>query len=623
MAKSLTSNYQAPIIPALEREEGYSKEGDNDIWMSRLHSTLRWRQNYWNGDKNWNRAYDMFRGHHWRDRQEEDPSSDQLRDRITVNITQSAILDIIPFLFNSNPFFQGKPRKVSKTQSVKLQQETLNYTYEQIEAIEQAKKSAYDGAICGHGILKDGYNFEVDTSAKKKADGTLVYETYIKKDQPFSRRVSPFFFLIDPTASEANLETAKWCAEIFLKTERDIIANERYDAKVRNKIKSGFYPLLYKNSVFGRNASDPTLNNLIKETDDPALPESKLALVYEVWDWKYGKVRTYADGVPEPLLVKEWPYPWLDKFPFTKFDYIAIPDELYGVGIPYQIEDQQFELNRNRTYAFEHRRRFSARKYEILKNVDDPELTKFANGDDGAMVRVSQTGSIVPIPDAPMPEDTQLVEAMIRSDVQGATGLDAVIRGQALPARTTGTEVQTRTSVFRLKLEDRIATIDKFVLTNAKHILQHIKANFMQDRIVTLFGPEGYYWETLTPEMIKEEMDIFMDTISAPKVDPLVDRQLALQVWQITTSVPPGLLQIDYNALFGWLMEKFGIKDAGRFFLPAQVVTPPLKENPAPSDPNKQQGSNVIEFPQDPGLSSMLQGLTQNGNPLGLQGALQ
>jgi hypothetical protein len=621
MAKSLTSVYTPQSIPALERMEGSSKEVDNDIWMSRLHQTLRWRQNYWNGDKNWNRAYDMFRGKHWRDRQEEEPSSDQLRDRITVNITQSSILDIVPFLMNSNPYFQGKARKQSKTNSVMLQTEMLNYTYEQIEAIEQVKKSCYDGAICGHGILKDGYNFELDESIKKVDGKTLVYENYIKKDSPFTKRVSPFFFLIDPTASEANLETAKWCAEIFLKTERDIIANERYDAKVRNKIKSGYYPLLYKGSALGVNADDPTLNNLSKETDDPALPESRLVLLYEVWDWKYAKVRTYADGVPEPLLVKDWPYPWLDKFPFVKFDYIALPDELYGVGIPYQIEDQQFELNRNRTYAFEHRRRFSARKYEIGPGVDEGELIKFANGEDGAMVRVKQIGSIAPIPDAPMPEDTQIVEAMIRSDIQGSTGLDAVVRGQALPARTTGVEVNTRTSIFRLKLEDRINTIDKFVLNNAKHILQHIKGTYNKDRVVRMIGSKGEYWETLTPEMIREEIDIFMDTISAPKVDPLVDRQLALQVWQITTSVQPGMLQIDYNALFGWLMEKFGIKDAGRFFLPAQTPTPPILENPAPPDPNKQSTNGIVPTlaPQQPGLNAMLQGITQNGNPLGVQ----
>src|SRR4030095_10066137 len=143
--KSLTSNY---TIPALEgKKEKGSGKSDYELWLSRLDSTLQWRMNYWNGDKHWNRAYDMFRGIHWKDIQETDPSSDQLKDRITVNITQSSVLNIVPFLMTSHPEFQGKARKPSKTVSVQLQQEVLNYEYRQRDMNVQVKKSVYDAAI--------------------------------------------------------------------------------------------------------------------------------------------------------------------------------------------------------------------------------------------------------------------------------------------------------------------------------------------------------------------------------------------------------------------------------------------------------------------------------------------
>jgi hypothetical protein len=249
------------------------------------------------------------------------------------------------------------------------------------------------------------------------------------------------------------------------------------------------------------------------------------------------------------------------------------------------------------------------------------------------MVRVQQIGSIKPIEDAPMPPDTQIVEAMIMRDIQSATGKDALLSGQALGDRTTSGEVQTRTSIFRLKLEDRIDTVDKFVLKVGDLVLQHIKGNFKKDRIIRLFGNEGEYWETLTPEMIKDEVDIFMDTISAPKVDPLIERQQAMNIWQITLSqalplIQAGLIQIDLNKLFGWLMEKMGITDAARFFLPAQTPTAPILENPAPPDPNKQQQGNVLPFPQGvqqnqqpQDFTAMLQGI--NGAGLANQSGLQ
>lgn len=632
MPRSLTSQYQASsslVIPALERKEIGKGDFDNELWLSRLNQTLRWRQNYWNGDRNWNRAYDLFRGKHWRDMQEENPSSDQLRDRITVNEAQSAVLDIVPFLMIKHPLFVGTPVRQSKTASVKLQTQKLNYEYTRRDMNSQVKKSVYDAAICGHGICKDGYILEVDEAIKKTDGININYEDYIKESAPYIKRISPFFFLIDPLAPEANLETARWCAEIFLKTERDILANSRYNPKVQNKIKSGYYPLNFKNSQLGVHADDPTLNNLSKESDDPALPESRLCLLFEVWDWKYKKLRVFADGCPEPLLEKDWPYDYIDKFPFTKMDYIALPDELYGVGIPYQIEDQQLELNRNRTYAFEHRRRFSARKYEVLNNVTDPEFTKFANGEDGAMVRVQQIGSIVPIPDAPMPDDTQIVEGMIRSDIQRATGLDNLFKGGNLQSRTTSGEVQTRASIFRLKLEDRIDTVDKFVLRVANHVLQHIKGNFTQDEAIRLFGPSGEYWETLTPDMIKEDVDLDMETIAAPQIDPVQQMQMALNIWQTTLGaaqfIQAGVIQVDLNKLFGWVMDKMGVKDAAQFFMPATTPTAPLLEAPAPPDPNKVsnqqgQGNNVLPFPQQQSMN--LEDIFQQrneGNPTGTQ----
>ena len=598
--------YNSGIIPALEKKEKGSGNFDYEIWMARLQSTLRWRQNYWNGDKNWNRAYDMFRGKHWRDMQEQDPSSDQLRDRITVNVTQSSILNVLPFLMTSHPEFQGKARKPSKTESVKLQTSMLNYEYTQREMHPQVKKSGLDAAICGHGITKTGYNLELD-EAISKVEGLINYEDYVKADAPFAKRVSPFFFLIDPEASEANLETARWCAEIFFKTERDILANSNYSSSVRNKIKNGTYPLKYKTHLMGKNYDDPTLNNLTKETDDPALPESRLVMLYEVWDKKYLKYFVFADGVADPLIEKDWPYSYLDGVPYVKVDYITLPDELYGIGIPYQIEDQQFELNRNRTYAFEHRRRFSARKYEVLKGVDEGEFTRFMNGEDGVGIRVQQMGSIMPIPDAPMPEDTGIVEAMIRSDVQDMTGLDALLRGQNLPDRTTSGEVSTRTSLFRLKLDDRIEAIDRFVLKVGTQVLQHIKGNYNTERVLEIVGESGVNWETLTFEQIKDEVDIMMETISAPKVDPLLERQQALQIWQISMSSLPliqaGLLRIDMNALFGWMMEKFGIKDVGRFFADALIIKPPLQEQAG----GQQGQNNVVQFPQQPNAGSMFQ----------------
>lgn len=594
---------------------GESVDSDCEKWLKKLSDTLRWRKS--NFDKDWQRAYSMYNGIHWRDVIESDPSSDQPKDRITVNVTMSNVLNIVPFLLSTKPKFVCKPRKPEKDRVASLQSEVLNYEYEQRKMHKQVKSAVYDCVEIGHGIVKVGYALEID-EARRKKDGVISYESYIKEDSPFVKRIPPRHFLIDPCASENNLETAEWCAEIFFNSFKNVCANSRYDQKVLNKMKEkvpGYIPGT-KQTVFD-NLSDASMDALIPDTyatESKLTPENDLVVLYEVWSKRERKYYILADSVCEPLLVKDWPYDYIDNFPYIKVDYIPIQDCLYGVGIPYTIEDQQFELNRVRTSAFEHRRRFN-RKYTAIETaVDTTEAQKLVNGPDGTVIFVKQQNAIMPIQDAAMSQDTMIVEQMIKNDIQSATGSDSLISGGDLPSRTTSGEVQTRTNLFRLKLDDRAEAIDNFVLEVGVQVLQHIKNNFRTERIVGILGLKGINWETLSKEDIKEEMDVSMETVAAPKVDPMVDRQQRVAIWQQAMQSLPliqaGLLKIDFNQLFSWVMESFGYKDVGRFFDFDLVVQPPLQQTEGQAQPS------VV------GQSPRAEDQQQQGNPMSMLGGI-
>lgn len=583
-----------------------------ETWLSRLAATLRWRQSV--HDKNWKRAYSMYTGVHWRDQSEHDPSSDQVRERITVNITMSTVLNIVPFLMNQTPEFRCKPRKPEKALAAKLQQAVLNYEYEQRNMDDQLRMAVLDAAIIGHGIVKVGYNFEID-KAKKKVDGEIVYEDYIKQDSPYVQRICPFYFLLDPTASENNLETASWCAQILFKSGADVCANQRYDQSVIRKIQLGFYSPDTRSTVFS-DGVDPSVSSLVSD-DVTKLPEHDLWVLYEVWSKKHKKYFVFASGVPEPLLEKDSPYEYIDGFPFHKLDYIPLPDELYGAGIPYSIEDQQFELNRIRTAAFEHRRRFN-RKYLALKGkVSQTEANKLIESPDGTVIFVDMFDCIKPLEDAPLSQDNLVAEQMIREDIRQLTGSDQLISGGQLPSRTTGTEVQSRTSLFRMKMDDRIKAVDKFVVRIATQVLQHIKNNFREDRFVEILGEEGLFWklEKLSSEQIKEDVDVSMETISAPKVDPTVDRQQRMTIFgmcmQALPLVQAGIFAIDINKLFAWTMEGFGYKDIGKFFAPALLNYGALRQQQAPQQ--GQQPAGVAPAQTNFGSPAPVDMMQQNG----------
>jgi hypothetical protein len=592
--------------------------GDSDSvcvrWLKKIEQTLRWRRS--NFDKDWKRAYEMYNGVHWRDIVETDPSSDQARDRITVNVTMSNVLSIVPFLISNKPKFICKPRRPEKDKVAQLQSEILNYEYEQRKMHKQVKAAAYDCVEIGHGIVKVGYALEIDKS-KLKSDKSIQYESYIKENAPFVKRICPFYFLIDPCASENSLETAEWCAEIFFKSKRDLCANTKYNQTVINKIKSGIYNPGTKSTVFDSlsDANVATANDSYGTDDKLSYDDDDNIVLYELWSKRDRKYYILASGVHEPLLEKDWPFDYIDNFPYIKVDYIPIQDCLYGVGLPYTIEDQQFELNRVRTSAFEHRRRFNRKYTAIDTAISEAEANKLVNGPDGTVIFVKQQNAIVPIQEANLTQDHYAVEAMIKDDIRNLTGNDSLIQGGNLPSRTTSGEVQTRTNLFRLKLDDRAESINNFILEIGTQVLQHIKNNYNTDRLIALVGLKGINWERLSAEDIKEEMDVSMESVAAPKVDPMIDRQQRVAIWQQSIQALPlvqaGLLKIDFNQLFAWVMESFDYKDIGRFFDFDLVVQPPLQQ----VDGQSQQQETQLSSPNSEDQS-------QIGNPMSQLGGL-
>jgi|SRR5882672_322692 len=617
--------YQKQVtMPGVNLANNYSSiQNDNEDtkylkWLDKIESTLRWRKS--NYDKDWKRAYAMFNGIHWRDSLETDPSSDNVRDRITVNLTMSNVLSIVPFLASTKPTFVCKPRKPEKDLVAKLKSEILNYEYEQRRMHKQAKSAIYDCVEIGHGIVKVGYALELDES-KLKDEKSIQYESYIKEDSPYIKRICPLHFLIDPCASENSLETAEWCAEIFFKPLKDILSNTKYNQSVIRKIKSGLYIPGTKSTVFD-NLSDAgmdVLNDSYGTDPQKINPDYDLVVCYECWSKRDKKYYIFISEIPEPILEKDWPYEYIDNFPYIKVDYIPIQDCIYGVGLPFTIEDQQFEINRVRTSAFEHRRRFN-RKYTAVENaISEPEANKLVNGPDGTIIFVKQQNAVLPIQEANLSQDSYAVESMIKDDIKNITGNDSLIQGGNLPSRTTSGEVQTRTNLFRLKLDDRADAIDQFILDIGVQVLQHIENNYRTDRIVALVGLKGINWETLSTSDIKEQMDVSMETISAPKVDPMVDRQQKSALWQTSIQALPlvqaGLLKIDYNQLFAWLIESFDYQDVGKFFDFSLVVQPELQQvtqqqvTQQPTNYGSQQQNQLANIQQQ-----------SNFNPMSLMG---
>jgi hypothetical protein len=611
--------HKAEVVSSKYKEK---KTGDDtyEIWQNRLRSALRWRQAHWNGVDNWDKAYDLYRGKHWNDADDivvEMVKSDNRRNKITVNLTGSTIQNMLPFLISTKPEFVCHPTKPTDVIGAKLQGAVLNYEYKERKIHSQIKRAALDCVIMGHGILETGYNLELD-EAISKADGEIVYADYIKAEAPYAKRVSPYNFLWDYMATEQDLVTSRWCAEIIYMPLRDVLANSNHLKSTVNKIESGVYTVTCRHDILNLDRS------YTNEERTEYNEEDELAVLYKVFDKKYKKYYLFADGVLPPLVEKEWPYPYLDGFPYRMVDFIPIPDCPFPMGLALAVEDQQHELNAVRTRMFRHGRRFN-RKYEVVANQIEPdEVNKLLDGEDGTHIFVKALNTVLPINDASMSTDHQIIEARIQDDFQKLSGQDSLIQGGALPSRTTAGEVNARGNLFRMKLDDRVESMDNFVLGVGEDILAHIKSNMLTNQIIRIAGPEGKYWVSYSVDDIQDPVDMTMESVAAPKSDPQLMRQQALQLMQIL--VPQAQLfqqlgvQLNWTEFFKWMFENLDVKDAGRFFAPALVPNQPLQYS---NDLNNIQ--QVQQQPQPNTQVQTVQDLQRQGGlaPLMNQSGLQ
>jgi hypothetical protein len=548
------------------------------LWHKRLDKTIVWRQDHPFADKQWERNTALDRGYHWEeDRRGVSASSDNPRERITVNITGSYVRDFIAFLFKHTPEFLCRPRTKDGVVSARLQQELVNYWWKEKNWKKQAKRAVRDLVTLGTAVIRTGWVLEVDASATPDEHGDVEYHDAVKADEPLVRRISPARFLLDHTAPEHDLASARWCAEVFHKSLSDILVTEKYDEEVRRQIEIGRYrPKRIKKD----DEKEKEQLNLPFSRDEAMGDDhcaSHICRLYEVWDKKYKRHYILLDGVEEPLLAENWPFPYLDGFPYVLAVYDELNDEIYGLGLPFAMEDQQLELNRIRTAEFQHRRDYGRARLQIQRNALDPaELAKLQAGHDGDVV-VNVAGAISPIETPTLPADNYKVEEIIHGDVRNLIGADQLTSGANLPSRTSATEVNARSQYTGMKIEMRVEVVDEFLTEITRQVLQHMKAHMDVPQAVRIQGAEGQAWAMVGKTDIQADVDLEITTVSAERTNRDMQRQQAIQVMQHLLTNSQALQmqghQVNVPRLLQWVLEEhFQVREYSEFVTPVDPM---------------------------------------------------
>ena len=563
-----------------------------ELWHRRIEQTIQWRTKHWTADPQWKRNTALDRGLHWdEDHKSQEATSDNVRERITVNVTGSMVRDFLAFLFKHSPKAICKPRRPLDVESARLQQELVNYFWREKRWVKQARRSVRDMITLGTAIIRTGWVLELDEAAKPDAHGRIEYHDAVRKDEPFVRRVNPSCFLISHQAAEHDLESARWVAEVFRKPLSDVLANERYDQAVRRKIASGEYTPAKLTAAKEAGDSGEQEFTATSDTLEGERSAETLVRLFDLWDKKYRRRYVLLDGVPEPLISENWPYDHLDGFPFVMAVYDELNDEIYGLGLPFAMEDQQLELNRIRTAEFEHRRNFGRRRLQILRNaLDETELAKLQSGSDADVV-VNTIDAIKPIEYPTLPTDNYKVESTIKEDIRLLVGADQLTQGGNLPSRTSATEINTRANYTGMKIEMRVENVDAFLTEITRQVLQHMKAYLDVPQAIRIQGPLGAKWAEISRQDIQADTDLEIITVSAERTDQNVERQQATQVMdrllQSMQLLQPAGYMVNVPRLLEWVLgEKFDVREYDQFVI--QIPPQPAMPQQGGGDVNMQ-----------------------------------
>lgn len=616
----------------IEKETNDLKKKENlELWQTRIKNHLEWISSHWNGWASWRAAYLLDRAIHWGKAEAIKDKSQDLTDKVSIPIIANHIRNLMPFLFSRDPVFYGTSIKKEEQdiENTAAQLDYLNWVWGESKISEQARKSILDAAIIGHGIIKTGWGIDLDLSktTNPAKQGEINYIDYIKKEYPYARRVNPFMFLFQRTSPDSDLASARWCAELIITSVQDLLDNNLYNEKVRNKIADGSVPITKVREFSTKYETESENSPLfaVRKEEEEVSPD-ELCILYKFYDRKFGNVFTLLPGYSEqPLAITPWGslYSQLKNFPFIKVDFEEVPNEVYGIGHARYLADTQHQVNRNRSKIYGITRMFNPKYiHKGGKALDPGAQEKIQSDTPGEVVHIGQDESLDEFPTPKASSDLYSAASLLDKDFSELSGDDVLSRGGLLPSRTSAEEIRERRRLRGLRLETNVDNTHRFVLEIGDHILAHAKRFASKELVINVIGRPGTFWNTISPKALKDgETRLKLEVISKDPNPPEVVRRNLLELFSIISN--PNVyqmlqgqgIQVNLKRLWRKLMETYGIDELQHVFpgLNENVGLPNINLANIGNTPNMSNGSNN-------GVQSQSANFDPNSSAQGLEG---
>jgi hypothetical protein len=546
---------------------------------------------------------------------------------------------------------QGKMMVLMKYKFAKARQKLLQYQVEKMKFQDEARRVIFDALVAGYGVVKLGYKPRMDSLAlggekslgeldvdallamledeeaaeKKEEDASYEPNQRVSEQNPFSIRISPAHFYVDPAAT--HLEEARWVVHCVLRPLEDVKEDSRYKRSVVDGMK-GTRRITDEKAInevrnSGRNYSSD------KEHD-------AAVMLYEIWDLQNKRylvidehTMMHGGSDKEYLIEDDWPYDCINGFPFEILTFNLDPDHPFGLSDVKTWHNPALSMNLVTSMRFNHVKRFN-RKYETAKgNLDPEEMTKLTSPADGTVVQSQSTNkgpSIFPIPDAPMSGDIYAYLSDTRREMDQLSGVTAQRQGQSVGEKTA-TEASFMEAQSSRRDDDRLGLVTAFVENIVTKLDQLNVAYLDRNYAAFVTDPEtAMVWQEHADEILRMQADVKVRVGSSGYKSKEVQVQQMLKFLNLTGQLVDPMTNlpiVNVRAVIVRLAEMIDLEAPEDFILP--MAPPPMQGGPPPGmgGPGGQQPpgqrQNMQNGPMTPNMGAMLSEI-QNGGAVG-QGA--
>lgn len=446
-------------------------------------------------------------------------------------LAYSIIKGMLPSLVLSDPDILLTPRKKESVSKVAVAEKVINYYWPELKIKREVRKSVRDTLIYGFGVIKTGWQMKQKFSDKPVLEedigGQVTFSPneFIRDEDLFVRRVSPFLFGFDPQAT--SFEDTRWVGEKIIRPVADVKRDMRYEKKIRNKV--GGKHLGLQDVIFTDNGMDVV-------GEDP----EQFAELWEVHDKERNLLITVSDGLEEPLRVIPYPFKKLEGTHYSLLDFDEIPDKITGRGLPEILKDQQRTINRIRTFQIDHVKR-AVPKYVVSKQagMKQEDIDRWANGTAQSIALVNgDARDIQLIQAAPIPPDQYRMADIAKGDMLQIAGTPPSRFGQSAGGRTSATEISTINQSEEFRLEDAKTAVEDFSADISRKMIQILVDKLSDEKIFFIVGEENFEPLQFTKSDIQGEFDFRVAAGSMAKPDRAVERQQLINLLNIGAQIP-------------------------------------------------------------------------------------